>query len=226
MLKAIIFDFDGVISNSEPAHFATFQRVLAEEGIQISLADYYQRYLAYDDRGAFTLAFRDANRVLSDLHRLIERKAQLFRNLDEVTIYSDAVRFIRTRAVDYPRAINSGARREEIERTLSSAGLTDYFPIIVSTEDVERCKPDPEGYLLALERIKTHYGLKLEPEECLAIEDSTGGISSAIAAGMKCVAVANTYSIEQLRSTEATAVVASLDELTESLLQDLFGGLS
>lgn len=223
MLKAIIFDFDGVISNSEPAHFSTFQRVLAEEGIRISLADYYERYLAYDDRGAFIAAFRDAGRELPDLQGLIERKARLFRNLEEVATYPDAVRFIRT--TKYPKAINSGARREEIEHVLSSAGLADCFPVIVSTEDIERCKPDPEGYLLALERVRAHYGLDLRPEECLAIEDSTGGIRSAIAAGMKCVAVANTYSVEQLRSTDANAVVASLDELTESLLQSIFGGV-
>lgn len=226
MLKAIIFDFDGVISNSEPVHFSAFQRVLAEEGIHISLADYYQRYLAYDDRGAFTAAFRDAGRKLPDLHNLIERKAHFFRNSNEVTTYPDAIRFIRTRATAYPRAINSGARREEIEHTLNGAGLIDYFPVIVSTEDIERCKPDPQGYLLALERINTHHNLNLKPEECMAIEDSTGGIRSAIAAGMKCIAVANTYSVEQLRSTEATAVVASLDELTEPFLQSLFGGLS
>lgn len=223
MLKAIIFDFDGVISNSEPAHFSTFQRVLAEEGIRISLADYYERYLAYDDRGAFIAAFRDAGRELPDLQGLIERKARLFRNLEEVATYPDAVRFIR--ATTYPKAINSGARREEIEHVLSSAGLADCFPVIVSTEDIERCKPDPEGYLLALERVCAHYGLDLRPEECLAIEDSTGGIRSAIAAGMKCVAVANTYSVEQLRSTDANAVVASLDELTESLLQSILGGV-
>ncbi len=223
MLKAIIFDFDGVISNSEPAHFSTFQRVLAEEGIHISLTDYYERYLAYDDRGAFIAAFRDAGRELPDLQSMIERKARLFRNLEEVATYPDAIRFIR--AMNYPKAINSGARREEIEHVLGIAGLADCFPVIVSTEDIERCKPDPEGYLLALERVCAHYGLVLRPEECLAIEDSTGGIRSAIAAGMKCVAVANTYSVERLRSTEASAVVTSLDELTESMLQSIFGGV-
>ncbi|MEW6734979.1 MAG: HAD family phosphatase [Acidobacteriota bacterium] len=224
MLKAIIFDFDGVIANSEPTHFATFRRVMAEEGIDISQADYYQNYLAMDDRGAFTRALTQAGRQdLICVPELIKRKADYFQAhwQTEMVIYPDALAFIPTVANHYPLAINSGALRHEIELVLAQIKLRQHFSLIVSSEDVTNCKPDPEGYRLALARLNTQYPkLTAQPEECLVIEDSVGGVASAIAAGMRCVAVTNTYAAQQL--TQATSVVSSLNELTEEYLISLF----
>src|ERR1051326_7818404 len=175
MLKAIIFDFDGVIANSEPAHFAAFQRVLSEEGISISEEDYYKKYLAMDDRGAFTAALKNTGRE-KDLWRvqeLIERKTVYFDSEDFIVTYPDTISFIKEFSCRFPFAINSGALRAEIERVIIGAGIRDCFPIIVSAEDITCCKPDPEGYLKALNRLNNHHvSLSARPSECLVIEDS------------------------------------------------------
>lgn len=221
-MKAVIFDFDGVIANSEPKHFAALQRVLAEEGIHISLADYYRLYLAYDDKTAFAVAFRNASKPMPDIGSLIERKAHYF-NSSETSIYPDAIRLIHRLSDRYLLAINSGARRSEIAQVLTKFELTPFFKVIVSTEDITRCKPNPEGYLLALKQLNADYCLNLEPQDCTAIEDSVGGIASAIAAGMKCIAVANTYTIDELASTKASLVVSTLDNVTDEVLAHIFG---
>lgn len=225
MLKTIIFDFDGVIANSEPAHFITFQKVLAEEGIAISKTDYFKKYLAMDDRGAFTTALNDFG-ILSDpvyISELIFRKSCYFEHYlkEEMSVYSDTLDFIDFVKNRFPLAINSGALRAEIDVVLSRVGLEEIFPSIISSENVTKCKPDPEGYLKALASLnQIHINLKAEPFECLVIEDSIGGIKSAISAGMKCIAVTNTYPAEALK--EATRVVSSLNELTESFLTEIF----
>ncbi|MBL8150832.1 MAG: HAD family phosphatase [Blastocatellia bacterium] len=224
MLKAIVFDFDGVISNSEPVHFATFQKVLAQEGIRISKADYFQRYLAMDDKGAFTAAFHDHGRniEITKLGELIERKSYYFKNHDQIETYADTIDFIHRNAGRYPFAINSGALREEIENVLEKRAIAKHFSVIVSAEDVRRCKPDPEGYLQAVARLnQAHPELRASARECLAIEDSVGGVRSAIAAGMKCVAVTNTY--PKIYLEDASHIVTSIEELTEQFLTELFG---
>lgn len=224
MLKTIIFDFDGVIANSEPAHFITFQRVLSEEGISISQTDYFKRYLAMDDRGAFTTALTDFGKPSDPVYisELIFRKSSYFEHYlkEEMLVYPDTLDFIHRVKKHFPLAINSGALRAEIDSVLTRFGLIDIFPLIISSENITRCKPDPEGYLKALACLnKMHSSLGANPNDCLVIEDSVGGIKSAIGAGMKCVAVTNTYPKEALG--EATFIVSSLSELTESLLNEL-----
>lgn len=225
MLKAIIFDFDGVIANSEPTHFVTFQKVLAEEGVNISQKDYYQRYLAMDDRGAFTTALTDFGRLSEPVYvsELIFRKSCYFEHYlkEEMAVYPETIAFIKRVKDLLPLAINSGALRDEIEAVLARINLRQVFSLIVSAEDIIKCKPYPEGYLKALAGLnKLHPTLEAQASECLAIEDSIGGLRSALSAGMKCIAVTNTYPAEALK--EATAIVSSLDEVTEDYLQQLF----
>ncbi len=225
MLKAIVFDFDGVIANSEPSHFVTFQKVLAEEGINISQKDYYQRYLAMDDRGAFTTALTDFGKLSEPVYisELIFRKSCYFEKYlkEEMAVYPETINFIKRVTGSLPLAINSGALRNEIEAVLKRIGLHEVFSLIISAEDIVKCKPYPEGYLKALAGLnKLHPTLDAKASECLAIEDSIGGLRSAIAAGMKCIAVTNTYPAEALK--EATSVVSSLDEVTEHYLHQLF----
>lgn len=227
MLKAIIFDFDGVIANSEPAHFVTFQRVLLEEGVCISRVDYLKRYLAMDDRGAFTTALTDFGKNNDPIYvsELVFRKSSYFEYYlkEEMTVYPDTIKFINLIKEQTPIAINSGALRQEIDVVLNRIGLKEAFPVIISTENITKCKPNPEGYLKALDALnKLYVELNAQPENCLAVEDSVGGIRSAITAGMKCVAVTNTYSKEYLG--EATGIVSSLEELTSSYLKSLFDG--
>src|SRR5205823_2241602 len=131
--KVIIFDFDGVIANSEPAHLATFQRVLAEEGIHITEVDYYQKYLAMDDKGAFTAALNHAGREGEQgrVPELIARKATYLHSMNSIVTYPDALDFIREMADRFPFAINSGALLVEIEQVLAQTELREHFHVIV-----------------------------------------------------------------------------------------------
>lgn len=210
-VRAAIFDFDGVIVDSEPLHFIAFQRVLAEEGIALDLATYEARYLAMDDKACFTAAFADAGKSLSPEHlaELIERKeVSLADDLRRARLFPGAPEFIRMLAARIPLAINSGALRSEIELVLNANGLRDCFQLIVSAEDVTNCKPDPEGYRLALVRLNEGRAEPFAPEECFVVEDSVHGVSSARGAGMPCLAVTNSYTADHLG--HATFIVETL----------------
>ena len=224
MLRAIIFDCDGVIADTEPFHFASFQRVLDEEGLRLTEQDYLARYLALDDRGCFTRAFTEAGRRLTDekLVGLIARKASYIEPAlsKHLKIFPGAAEFIKTASSKYPTAIASGALRGEIEMILTQAHVRDCFQVIVSAEDVSRGKPDPESFLKACEQICMATGEDIEPPDCLVIEDSIHGIHAAHAAEMVCLAVTNSYPKEKL--AEAERIVETLERLSLAEVESLF----
>ena len=219
ILQALIFDFDGVIANTEPLHFAGLHHTLKEIGIQLTEAEYYADYLGYDDRGCI-LAALAANRRPADaatVERLMKRKAQAY--LESVkhhqVIFPGVPEFVRHAAGSYPLAIASGALRHEIEYILETVGLRNAFSHITSAEDVTRGKPDPQPFLLALKALQ-QCDPSLTAASCLVIEDSLPGVRGAIAAGMKVLAVANTHTVQDLH--EAHAITHSL---TETSLTDI-----
>lgn len=220
MLRAIIFDFDGVVTDSEPTHYAVFQRVLDEElGLTLTEADYYARYLGYDDRGCFAAILTDQGRPAPQalIDRLVRRKAEAFlEQLKQHLVVFPGVReFVREAAPRYRLAIASGALRHEIEFVLERAGIRQAFEHITSAEDVRRGKPDPESFLHALTSLnqRTPPGVSpLAAGDCLVVEDSLPGIRGAHAAGMKVLAVANTHPATEL--AEADAVARSLGDIT------------
>jgi beta-phosphoglucomutase len=223
MLRAVIFDFNGIIVDDEPIHFELFQRVLKEEDINLTEADYYARYLGFDDRGAFTSAYREHGRALSDskLAQLIERKAAYYREeiKSKIRVFPGIQTLVPTLAKKLPLAIASGALRHEIEIILSSIGLLANFRAIVSAEDVTRGKPEPEIFLKALARLNAALGSDhpISPAECLVIEDSKEGIRGARHAGMKCLAVTNSHPAELLN--EADSIVDSLKGIGQPQLE-------
>lgn len=225
MLRALIFDFNGIIVDDEPIHFELFKQVLAEEGIKLTEADYYARYLGFDDRGAFTAAYREHGRALDEklLARLIDRKAIYYQNeiRSKVRIFPGVEKLVTTLVPVLPLAVASGALRQEIEAILSAAGLLKHFAVIISAEDVDHGKPEPEIFLKALARLNAQVedGHPIDAADCLVIEDSKEGIRGARRAGMKCLAVSNSHPIELLQ--EANAVVRSLEEVDLSLLEKL-----
>ncbi len=229
MLRAIIFDFNGIILNDEPLHFTSMRDAVAELGITVTREEYWKKYLPLDDVSCLGAICRDRGVNLTDESRAraLGRKIALYDLLiqNEFPLFPGAVEFIRSAAAHYPLALASGARREEIERTLRQTGLSRYFRVVVGAEDFTRGKPNPESYLLALELLNSALNGKSSPiqaRECLVIEDSVGGVKGARAAGMKCLAVSNTYPAESLR--EANRIVASLEEADlaelESLMED------
>ena len=223
MLRALIFDFNGIIVDDEPIHFELFKQVLAEEGIKLTEADYYARYLGFDDRGAFTAAYREHGRSLDEklLARLIDRKAIYYQSeiRSKVRIFPGVEKLVTTLVPVLPLAVASGALRQEIETILSAAGLLKHFAVIISAEDVDHGKPEPEIFLKALARLNAQVedGHPIDAADCLVIEDSKEGIRGARRAGMKCLAVSNSHPIELLQ--EANAVVRSLEEVNLSLLE-------
>ena len=225
MLRAVIFDFNGIIVDDEPIHFKLFQKVLGEEGIVLAEDAYYDRYLGFDDRGAFTAGFHENRRQLDDakLQQLIARKAIYYQDMirEHVSIFPGVKNLVSSLARTLPLAVASGALRQEINAILETAGLLHHFSAIVSAEDVSRGKPEPEIFLKALAALNAQNsnGKPIAAADCVVVEDSKEGIRGARRAGMKCLAVTNSHPAELLG--EANMVVKSLEEVTLQLLQKL-----
>jgi beta-phosphoglucomutase len=215
-LQAIVFDFDGVIANSEPLHLKAFQQALTPEGIELSPAEYYARYLGYDDVGLFTTLARDRGLAMSDerVTTLVARKGDWMQEMlrSGTVLFPGATEFIREAAAAVPIAIASGAMRHEIEEVIDAAGVSDLFVTIVAAGDTPQSKPSPEPYRLALERLRETSGRDIDARRSVAIEDSKWGLESAHGAGLRLVGVTNSYPAHEL--TGAELVVDGLNALT------------
>ncbi|MBX3277527.1 MAG: HAD family phosphatase [Acidobacteria bacterium] len=207
--RAIIFDFNGVISDDEPLHLEIFRRTLAELGIRISDRDYYEKYLGRDDRRCFQTALMEAGVDAdgAEIERLIARKARCY--LDAVAaagppLFPGVADLIRNLSARYPLAVASGALRVEIEAVLSAAGIRDCFGAVVSADDVTESKPHPQIFLCALDELNRTYEEHppIAPIECLVIEDSRSGVEAARRAGMRCLAVATSFPAEALAAAD------------------------
>jgi len=216
--EALIFDFDGVIVDTEPLHYKSFQRVLEPLELGFSWRDYVDTYMGYDDRDAFVEAFEAGGRKINsdDLLSLIRQKALLFQDVirDGVSAYPGVIDLIhRLRAEKIPLAICSGALRSDIDPILAILGLEECFDIIVTAEDVSRSKPDPECYQLALDKLCRLYKIPHAKSSTIAIEDTPAGIISAKLAGIQVIAVSNSYPPENL--SDASFVTDSLESLVD-----------
>jgi HAD superfamily hydrolase (TIGR01509 family) len=222
-LQAIVFDFDGVIADSEPLHLKAFQRALAEDGLTLDEDEYFSRYLGYDDIGVFEAIARDRALAWTAGHvtELVARKGMKLQALiagGEV-LFPGAPAFIRAAAAEVPVAIASGALRHEIVQILESAALDELFAAIIASGDTPASKPSPAPYLLAFARLQERAGTKLEPHRCVAIEDSLWGLESARQAGLRCVGVTTSYTAVELPGAEL--VVEGLHALTLPMLDAL-----
>jgi beta-phosphoglucomutase len=225
-LQAVVFDFDGVIANSEPLHLKAFQQALAEDGIRLSQEEYYSRYLGYDDVGLLEALTRDralpaSGRYITEMVALKGNKLQQMLHAGEV-LFPGAARFIREAASALPIAIASGALRHEILEILDGADLRSLFAVIVASGDTPQSKPSPAPYLLAFERLKEVSGLDLDCRRSVAIEDSRWGLESARGAGLRCVGVTTSYVADELPGAEL--IVSGLDALTLDALDALCQG--
>jgi HAD superfamily hydrolase (TIGR01509 family) len=216
MLRAIVFDFDGVIANSEPLHFLGYRDVLAAEGVVLTENHYYSRYLGYDDVRAFERIGLDrgVEWTRNQIDGLVARKAIRVEELerDISVLFPGAADAIQRAAAAMPIAIASGARGAEIRRLLVREQLIDCFTAIVAAEDTAVSKPAPDPYLRALALLAESFGGDLAAGECVAIEDSHWGLQSAKAAGMRTIAVTNTYPAATLAAS-ADLVIPSLESL-------------
>lgn len=216
--EAIVFDFDGVIVDTEPLHYKAFQRVLTPFELEFTWQEYLDKYIGFDDRDAFREAFASHNRELSinELHSLISHKALAFQNVikDGVSAYPGTVELIRKlHDARIPLAICSGALKSDIDPILLMLNLTDCFDTIVTADDVETSKPDPQCYEIAFSKLLSLQSKPFTKETTFAIEDTPAGISAAKQAELNVCAVTNSYTAEKL--TEATFITSSLEHLLD-----------
>jgi HAD superfamily hydrolase (TIGR01509 family) len=221
-VRAVLFDFDGVLVDSEPLHFRALRDALLPEQIVIDEEIYAREYLAHDDRGAIRLALAKTGRPCppARMGEIQERKARCFEELmPQVSFFPGARELVRALQREVPLAIASGALSGEIEALLRAGGLRDAFSAVVGADQVSQGKPHPEPYLTAMARVAAR-APGLRPEECLVVEDSMPGIAAALAAGMKVVAVTHSYPAAKLAA--AHRVVDSLAGLGVASLRELF----
>jgi phosphoglycolate phosphatase/beta-phosphoglucomutase len=233
VLRAVLFDFNGILVDDEPIHLEMFQKVLAEEGVTLAAEDYYARYLGLDDRGCFAsvLAARGETATVPRLMRLIARKASYYQERIRergYPFFPGAVDLVRALAAGGRMlGIVSGALREEVEGALRQADLAALFKVLVTAEDVEEGKPDPAGYHQAFEALNALPPLPerlIHPHEVLAVEDSPAGLSAASDVGLLTLGVAHTYPAGKLQ--RADAVAESLRGMSLERLERLFAEVS
>jgi HAD superfamily hydrolase (TIGR01509 family) len=223
MIRAVVFDFDGVIANSEPLHFRAYRDVLVERGINLSERDYYDRYLGYDDIGAFRAIADDASVPLTeaDIADLVAQKAVRLEALEQAdsVLFPGAREAVQRLGACWPLAIASGALKPEILRVLDHESLRSHFPVVVSAEDTSASKPDPAPYVRAVDLLASRNG-SLLPSECVAIEDSRWGLVSARAAGLRTIGITHTYPAADLADA-SDVVIDHLDRLTIDFVRSL-----
>ncbi|MBN2314140.1 MAG: HAD family phosphatase [Sedimentisphaerales bacterium] len=224
MLKAVIFDFDGVITDSEVLHLRAFNRSLVPFGVELSTKDYYQNYLGFSDFDCYkALIERDLIRIDEEkIPDIIKEKSRIYEHLarTEGRTIEGVNEFLKMlEANNVPMAICSGSLLAEIELLLDEAKLRHFFKVIVSAEQVKKGKPHPEGFLLSLRKLNEVCQPSITAAECIVIEDSQWGLKAGKDAGMHTIAVTNSYDADQLPLAEK--VVDHLNELTLDDLQKL-----
>ncbi|NJL35949.1 MAG: HAD family phosphatase [Leptolyngbyaceae cyanobacterium RM2_2_4] len=228
-LKAVLFDFNGIIINDEPLHQKLIDELLIQENLRPKPGEFWQVCLGKSDRVCLRDLLQQRGRIVTEdyLDQLIVRKSRLYQQqleaIEKLPIYPGLADLIfQLRSAQIKMAIVSGALRSEVELVLNRADLTHAFSLIVTGDDITTSKPDPTGYLLAVERLNQQYPtLKLEPGECLAVEDTFPGIEAAKRAGMQVVGVANTYPFHMMQR-QANWAVDYLSELELDRVRQVF----
>lgn len=197
--RGVIFDFDGVLIDSEPIHLRAFQDVLANYGRTMTEQEYYASYIVYSDREVLERLLPAGKLLEAALAAKERRYLQLMEA--GIPVFPDGLGLL-SRTDAWRVGLATGSQRPEVERVLGSLGIRERFEAIVTREDCQNGKPDPEPFLLAAR------GLGLAAHQCVVIEDTPGGIRAAKAAGMLCVAV--THSCPRDRLWEADLVVDDL----------------
>jgi len=214
-MKIIIFDFDGVILDSENSHFIAFNEGLKNLNINISEDEYYSKYISLDDRGVITNVVNDKNISVTneEIDMIIKNKNDYFesRLIDNSKLFPGVEELIIQLSKNFVLSIGSGANRSEIIKTLKNNNIYDYFEIIVSANEVNNPKPNPETYNRVLDNINTDFNIN----EIIVIEDSPGGIEAAKSAGLKCIAITNTFDNKQLR--KADIIVSNYEDILKYL---------
>jgi beta-phosphoglucomutase len=213
-ITAIVFDFDGVLADTEPLHFQAFQDTFDRRGWPFSEAEYRSQYLALSDRDLLYAYAETHDRLFGpgEVATILNEKSEAYRARLEAphVLYPAAVSCVSRLRQRYPLGIASGSLRAEIRDILTAHHLLDAFSTIVAIDDVTHGKPDPESYRRAAER------LGVAPSACVAVEDTRWGLEAARAAGLRTVGITNTTTRPNLKA--ADWVIDHLDELTDEAI--------
>jgi beta-phosphoglucomutase len=216
-LNGVVFDFDGVLADTEHLHLRAYQQVLSPRGWHLDESAYFERYLGYNDEDLLRLFAADHRLLLDDagIRGLIAEKTSVYTNtIDSGSVlFPGAAACVRRLAARFPLAIASGSLRDEILQILRAEQLTDAFRAVVSADDVERSKPSPDPYLKAAEL------LGVKAERCVAIEDSHWGLDAARTAGMRTIALTTTSPAAKLAA--ADVVLERVDQITVQVIERL-----
>lgn len=229
MIKAILFDFNGVIIDDEPIQMRAYQEVLKDENIELTEQDYYS-CLGMDDKTFIKAAFERAGKTASDekVTEIMLAKSARWRDVvsEDLPLFEGIENFIRKMSQEFTLGIVSMARREEIEFVLEKANLAECFSSIVSAEEVSAPKPNPECYRIGFRKVDAahtaHQHLPITHGECLAIEDSPQGILAAKAMDLKTLAVTNTVSEAEMRKAGADSIAKNLDDWMPETMRLVF----
>ncbi|MFH1235419.1 MAG: HAD family phosphatase [Parcubacteria group bacterium] len=207
MLKAIIFDMNGVIIDDESLHEEAYRRTFKPLGIGLTAEEFKRDGIGRSDLAFAQTHVANKNRTDINLDKLVVKKIDLYFDLlkNVFPIVPGVVETVKALGKRYRLALTTGSPKVEVNLILQRLNITDDFEVVVTADDFTRSKPDPESYLLTLKK------LGLKPDECVAIEDSLPGIKSVKAAGMKCIAISTTHTHGELR--EADTVIDSLRQL-------------
>lgn len=228
MLKAIVFDMDGVIVDSEPLHYEAFVQVARLHGADFDYAQYLKRYVGFDDEQGFHAILTDAGARGAGgdaalIQRLKQQKAEVFESVvsNGIRALPGAMTLIEQATTQIPLALATGATGQDARLILQGLSIADRFDPVVTADDVVRSKPDPATYALAVQGLaQRHPGLSIEPADCLAIEDTPAGVASAQGAGLKTLAVCTTTTGDHLN--QANRVIDHLNGVTLEQLRAWF----
>jgi beta-phosphoglucomutase len=225
VFPATFFDYNGVLVDDEAVHCAAMRAAVRPLQVTFTDRDYWERYLGFDDVGAFDAILRDAGlpaepRVIAEL---VEAKGKLYLDAARAQLqtFDGADALVTRLARTGPVGVVSGALRHEIELGLALLGVTDSVCCIVAAEDTTLSKPAPEGYEIAKRRLR-ELGHAAAAERALVVEDSMAGVEAARAAGLPCLAVAHTYPAERLLAAGADLIAESVATVTDQMLQELY----
>jgi len=205
-VSAVIFDFDGVLADTEDLHCAAFQQVARDRGLALSRDDYYGRFLGLPDHDCIAALCAEAGQPppAAELDRLVARKRLRFAELSQTTdLYPGVAAALRHLHPHFALAIASGAARDEIEAVLGRAQVRSLFGAVVAAEDVAAGKPAPDPFLCALDRLNRGRPRPLDPRQCVVVEDSPAGVAAARAAGMRCIAVTTSHDCVAFAAADA-----------------------
>jgi HAD superfamily hydrolase (TIGR01509 family) len=213
MIKAVIFDMDGLLVDSEPLSYEAIRMTFDKYGFHLTEEEFITHYLK---RGMSTKDLIKKYLLKMPIEDVINMKNSLFERLirEKLKLMLGVNEILELSRENFKTALVTHTKAKFVEMMLNKFGILEYFDVMICRGDYNKAKPDPECYLLASEK------LGVEPSECLALEDSERGLLAAKAAGMKCIAVPNEFT-KDLDFSKADLVVKNLKEINLKIMKSI-----